>query len=66
MENQISLQESNKKCIPGDWVAAKWKNLMDQFRSIVNKKKVGLGVIRSRMPQTSENSIIECAFLSHS
>ena len=37
MENQVNLQESNKKCILGDWVTAKWKNLMDQFRSILNK-----------------------------
>ena len=43
MESQINLQESNKKCILGDWVAAKWKKLMDQFRCILNKKKSGSG-----------------------
>ena len=43
MESQINLR--NKKCILGDWVAAKWKNLMDQFRSILDKKKSGSGVI---------------------
>ena len=43
MENQIKLRESNKTCILGDWVAAKWKNLQDQFRNIMNKKKSGSG-----------------------
>ena len=43
MESQINGRECNKKCILGDWVATKWKNLMDQFRSILNKKKSGSG-----------------------
>ena len=43
MKSQINLRESNKKCILGYWVVAKWKNLMDQFRSILNKKKSGSG-----------------------
>ena len=66
MKSQINLRESNKKCILGDWVAAKWKNLMDQFRSILNKKKSGFGGDLTRMPQTSGNSMVECPFLRHS